>query len=385
MKTITSLVFLLLVASPLALAEECVQENNLDQQITENINEDEFSETDASIEQLLRVNEKSQSQLTCLEQALASASALLQRTIEEQGENKALIGTQANQTEKLKVSVKEINGDIAELKRSIGRLDSIIQSNRAVVEDEVATLASELDDLQRSLTSDISSVRVAFGKETSQLAQNLSQLELRSENTVADLTELSVDTSANISRLDDYIRYLVIALGVVVFLLIAFFVFLKIYISRKTVSVSEDFALLSESVESNIVGADKKITEVLELIISNLGAHKKSEEDHSLALKVADEIVRIEKNASKMDAKTKGLKQLMASVNRIKDNFSANGYEIVEMLNQPYDERMKVSASFVPSEDLEENEQIITKIIKPQINYKGSMIQAAQIEVSVGE
>ena len=29
-------------------------------------------------------------------------------------------------------------------------------------------------------------------------------------------------------------------------------------------------------------------------------------------------------------------------------------------------------------------EEIITKIIKPQINYRGVMIQAAQVEVSVG-
>jgi hypothetical protein len=55
------------------------------------------------------------------------------------------------------------------------------------------------------------------------------------------------------------------------------------------------------------------------------------------------------------------------------------------MLNQPYDERMKVSASFVPNDELETDEQIITKIIKPQVNYKGTMVQAAQIEVSIGE
>lgn len=65
--------------------------------------------------------------------------------------------------------------------------------------------------------------------------------------------------------------------------------------------------------------------------------------------------------------------------------YAANGYEILKMLNQPYDDRMKASVSFVPSDELETDEQIITKIIKPQVNFKGTMIQAAQIEVSVGE
>lgn len=104
--------------------------------------------------------------------------------------------------------------------------------------------------------------------------------------------------------------------------------------------------------------------------------------DHSLVLKVADEIVRIELNMSRMDASIKGYKQLAKAVERIKDNFKANGYEIVDMLGKPYNEGMKVIANFVVDENLEEGRQIITSITKPQINYNGQMIQAAQITVS---
>ena len=86
-----------------------------------------------------------------------------------------------------------------------------------------------------------------------------------------------------------------------------------------------------------------------------------------------------------MDEKTKGLKQLNSSVKRIQDNFASNGYELVDMLGKEYKEGMKVTANFVPSEDLETGKQIITRIIKPQVNFEGAMIQAAQIEVSVGE
>lgn len=104
--------------------------------------------------------------------------------------------------------------------------------------------------------------------------------------------------------------------------------------------------------------------------------------DHSLALKVADEIVRIEMNLSRMDASIKGYKQLAKAVQRIKDNFNANGYEIVDMLGKPYNAGMKVVANFVPDENLPLGSQTITGIIKPQINYNGQMIQAAQITVS---
>jgi hypothetical protein len=106
--------------------------------------------------------------------------------------------------------------------------------------------------------------------------------------------------------------------------------------------------------------------------------------DHSLVIKVADELVRIEKNLSRMDQKTKGLKQLKASVGRIKDNVLAHGYEIVDMLGMKFNEGMKVQANFIEDESLDEGTEIISKIIKPQINFKGEMIQSAQVEVSQG-
>ena len=46
---------------------------------------------------------------------------------------------------------------------------------------------------------------------------------------------------------------------------------------------------------------------------------------------------------------------------------------------------MKVSANFRPDETLKNGEQVITRIIKPQVNFKDVMIQSAQVEVSVGE
>jgi hypothetical protein len=146
-------------------------------------------------------------------------------------------------------------------------------------------------------------------------------------------------------------------------------------------------ALVEESVK-----LDNKLLEVLETQLKLKQEESKSQPnistekaDHSLALKVADEIVRMQKNLTQMDEKTKGLKQLNSSVQRIQDNFAANGYELVEMLGKDYNEGMKVTANFVPSDNIETGNEIITRIIKPQVNFKGEMIQSAQIEVSIGE
>lgn len=128
---------------------------------------------------------------------------------------------------------------------------------------------------------------------------------------------------------------------------------------------------------------DDKLLELFDRQIANAPKNVGNDKpDHSLALKVADEVARIELNMSRMDSSIRGYKQLSKAVGRIKDNFNANGYEIVDMLGKPYNEVMKVIAEFVLNEDLEEGQQIITGITKPQVNYNGIMIQAARITVS---
>ena len=107
-----------------------------------------------------------------------------------------------------------------------------------------------------------------------------------------------------------------------------------------------------------------------------------SETDHSFAKRVADEVVRMTNNLSRMDDSIKGFKQLSASVRKLIQSLSINEYEIEELLNKPYNAGMNLEANFVFNENIQKGSMIITRIIKPQINYKGKMIQAAQIEVS---
>lgn len=162
-------------------------------------------------------------------------------------------------------------------------------------------------------------------------------------------------------------------------------------IKTSQTDVESQIKKTQKHLEEEAIKLDNKLVEVLESQLKLKQEEKtqtstsSTDIDHSLALKVADEIIRIQKNVSQMDSSTKGLKQLTASVKRIQDNFASNGYELVEMLGKEYNEGMKAVPNFIPNEDLEKGQQIITRIIKPQVNYKGEMIQSAQIEVSVGE
>jgi len=146
------------------------------------------------------------------------------------------------------------------------------------------------------------------------------------------------------------------------------------------------------SIEESLVKEFGKQTELMDSQLhlieqqkTTLQATPNAEPDHSLALKVASEINLIERNINLMDSKTKGLKQLQASVGKLKDNLSANGYEMPELLGKQFHQGMKVIVtSSIPDENLEKDSEIISKVLIPQVNYNDKMIQTAQIETSKG-
>ena len=130
--------------------------------------------------------------------------------------------------------------------------------------------------------------------------------------------------------------------------------------------------------------------EQLFLSISDLNKGKSpatiTEQDHSLTLKVADEVTRINAFANTLDPTKQEAIALKSSVKRIIDNFKANKYEIVDLLGQKYDDRLNI---IVVGESIDSNlnsgEEKITKIIKPLVKFNGEQIQAAQVEISIGQ
>jgi len=265
--------------------------------------------------------------------------------------------------------------------------------------DEIKSLNEQillLKKAQSELLNKIKSGDSQLQKAVDSLQKQLSQIDSR-------ISELGGKLSADISRTDSnaVTRYSTLdesltsstrfwIIAVVLLLIISIIIY---YILKKRIHSDKDYLTnqLSKTrndLEEEGIKLDNKLIELLTTqlkVLENNKPQDSNEKDHSLALKIADEIVRIEKNLSNMDPEIRGYKQLDASIRRIKDNFDANGYELVDMLNKPYDQGMKVIANFKPDENLKAGEQVITRIIKPQVNFRGTMIQSAQIEVSQGE
>lgn len=258
-----------------------------------------------------------------------------------------------SENNKLKTEISSINSIVSIVNQKLETLDQKVQSN-----------ASDIQNTNSELNGKIANSETTTNQKFTRVDNSLSKNSLWSIIGILGATIVSI----------------------LVYLLVR---------KRQTTDKKDVEDQISETKKTlKLEGAmlDNKLINLLEFQLklideerAKIPANKSIEIDHSLALKVADEIVRINKNLSNMDGNTKGLKQLSASVKRIEDNFAANGYDMPELLNKPFDPRMKVIvANSIPDENLKDGEEIITKIIKPQVNFKGVMIQSAQVEVSVG-
>ncbi len=108
------------------------------------------------------------------------------------------------------------------------------------------------------------------------------------------------------------------------------------------------------------------------------------EPDHDLALGVCNELNRIENNLLAMDSKVRGHKQLRGCVRRIKENLHVEGYEITELRGWRYDGGMHVNADLVEDESLDPGQKIIARVNRPEVRFRNSIIQNADVKVSVG-
>lgn len=274
------------------------------------------------------------------------------------------------------------------------------------VNEKVSVLTKYVENLEaenKSLKGDVSKLHT----EVESLQSQLLSIEAKSDSIdnalmsgVASNTELAntnhavateriqvveTDTQNNIHRLTIWGVWVIVAL-----LIVAIIVYIVLHrgITKSTDAITS-IRDAQNNLEEESVKLDTKLVEILDKQMQIEKQQSKNTTsaaspviDHTLALKVADEITRIEMNLSRMDSTVKGYKQLSKAVERIKNNFQANGYEIVTYVGQPYNEGMRINADFVIDEDLPEGTRTITSVSKPQVHHNGELIQKATVTVT---
>src|SRR5690554_299050 len=299
-----------------------------------------------------------------------------------------------------------------------GATNLFAQQQDSILVKEIPTIKSNLLKQQQeidALTKKLKSQNYTIGKQ----GQTISSLEIENKSLNAcidSLSQLIQTNSQNITTISDDLGtkiqetgeqaetrisklggdveknrlYWIIATLVTLLLGALMYLFLGKRIKSSQTDVETQIRNTKKSLEEESLKLDNKLIEVLETQLKVQQEETKKQPiatnekaDHSLALKVADEIVRMQKNISRMDAGIKGLKPLEKGIERIQANFAANGYEMVNLLNKKFDDRMTIEVvNVLDDENLPKGEKIITRIIRPQVLHNGVLIQRAQVEVS---
>ncbi len=274
--------------------------------------------------------------------------------------------------------------------------------NSSDLQEEVIGLKKQIESIEKQVQRQNAFIRATSKELNKQRIINDSlyrQIEINSQQRQSLATKMGTEIQNtqnsldnNISRLDQNIHtnkiyWIVGTLVLIVIGALMFFVFRR-RISAHRLIIERQLKNTKQSLEEEGLKLDNKLIEILEsqlkLRQEELQVKRKgTETDHSLALKVADEIARMQKNLTRFEENTKGVKPLEKGIERIQANFAANGYEIISLLNEDFDERMNVDViNFIQNDSLEQGKRIITKIIRPQVNYSGILVQRAQVEVS---
>jgi len=267
-----------------------------------------------------------------------------------------------------------------------------IKTNIQTLQKENSSLKSEIGNLNTKISNankSIDSLRTLTQENSSAISQTANQLGIQITTTEQTANKRIDEVGQSLST-----NSLYGIIGVLSAILLSGLLYWLLSKRQKTdkTEVVEQLQKTKSSIEESLVKEFGKQTSLIESELQLLVQQKtaspissNAEPDHSLALKVASEINLIERNINLMDKGTKGLKQLERSVGKLKDNLSANGYEMPELLGKQYHQGMKVIVtSSIPDENLEKGSEIITKVLIPQVNFNDKMIQSAQIEVSVG-
>ena len=257
------------------------------------------------------------------------------------------------------------------------KIDSLILTNNKFKESLIILFEEFNLDFKNEISS-ISSVTGSLDKKTNQLNNDLSKSNLAISNNSKKITSTGNILKSISDNVDNNEKKVLIAISVTLLIVLIVYIFLnkKWNIETNKISLKQ-----KEILEKQLEDSQKLADWLTDKSSSELSS-KPNETDHSFAKRVADEIVRMSNNLSRMDDSIRGFKQLSASVRKLIQSLSSNDYEIIELLNKPYSSGMNLEANFVIDEKIKKGAKIITRVIKPQINYKGKMIQSAQVEVS---
>ena len=106
--------------------------------------------------------------------------------------------------------------------------------------------------------------------------------------------------------------------------------------------------------------------------------------EHTLAIRLADELFRMRRRLVSLPEETRGVVPLRRSIERLETELADHGYELVDLTGRPYVDGMTMEARFIPDDTLASGQRVISRVVAPQVNYRGALVRMAEVEVGLG-
>jgi len=267
---------------------------------------------------------------------------------------------------------------VDELRRITGQLNSIKDSNKEL---QIA-VSSQKDQIEE------------LNKKLSEVQSELENVSTTSNRSIATLSSENGGVSGRVGEIENTISrnnllfallWLAIAISGIAGFLFFFRKMAKIAVSETQNVDTVAHVDLNGLSEAN--ARDIEFLDVLKRTYSLLRERTIPDSsvtetlDHKLPLKVGDEIHRMRKRIENMPQDVKGLGALKNSLSRLEGEINEAGYVMVDLMGKDYNDGMMCEARFVEDSNVPPGRELITDVLKPQINHNGQVIQVAKIEV----
>jgi predicted nucleic acid-binding Zn-ribbon protein len=279
-------------------------------------------------------------------------------------------------------------------------------SKQIELEKQVRLLKTEISTLKQNQQSsngkisDLSNTISAQSRSIDSLCKDISKVNEQIKQTSSDMKKDISDTNDNINYKEKammsaintksvyagLIGLLALVLSVVIFIRY------RRRVNQSTLDLnnidSQITSLKNEQhrLEENIIASNDKLISAIEkqaVVVKTEDEIK--DQDHSLALAVANELTRIQQNLNFMDPTVKGVSQLKNRAKAIMTTLNSKQYDIPDLLGKVYNEGDNIIATMELNEDMKEGTNRIKRVIRPQVSYKGKLIQAAEVFVEFNE
>lgn len=283
-----------------------------------------------------------------------------------------ILSNQSTLKKQFAFSYEDLLGQILEVEKEINNAIEKIETQRIFLHKELHMLSTNQNTITKKLLSNSEELdaKIYF------LRKSIVAME-------SNFVALRENNSEQMTLIRKYMhnKFLLIVLSVLFLGFLSFLVLFFSYRKLKRIAVVEDRLKL-----------DAKISEILDnqLVLMKKEAIKESSQkandeiDHSLPVKVGTEIYRMRKRIENMDEDIRGLHSLKNALTRLEDEFVRQGYSINDLTGQQYFDGLTVNViNVIEKTDLRPDIQVISRMITPQICYKGIVISHGEVELFV--